>query len=664
MSCLALLDQLRLFIADPDEECRRSAVVRIGEQFPKEGRTLLIRALGDVSWRVRKEAVAALLATPGDRELVTLLVAALGSDDNAGLRNSALETLAGLDCGVTDALIDCLDGAAEDIRKFIIEVLGLVGGTSAQAALKQALTDPDSNVAVAAAEGLARLGSPEALPALIRALEQGDVWLQYAVLEAIAATGQPQAVPAVLSRAGDRNLRGAVIDCLGAIGDRTAIPLLMEGVEDPSPRLALAAVQALARTRSRLTAAEQVSLDSDLRQKAGTRLPLRLVEMLETGAEGHEQIVALLGSMGDHRTAGALMKAARVDQLRSAVADAVAEWQDLSPLMGQIYCSEDEEGRRFLLAFSAEIPRFDGSFLVHAALADLSPAVRCAALTAVARGDYPSCVPAVGSLCHDPSDEVRDEALRTLCYLAERHPAAINIFARELAGAMQPDLRRGAALLFTRTGAHEDLVHLSGDDDAGVRSAALVGIGSLNSVDAAHRLALALTDEVPRVRAAAAEGLGMLAGEASPALLVALTDDDGTVVRAALRALSGGGKQVIAAVQECLRRADGLNLIEALETVARLDRQGAPVILAPYLGSGDEEVAVTALRLLGDVGDTTWYLTYGAAVCGHTSWEIRAQAAVVLGRMPGTRATLEQMLVIEMDPLVRERILASLAGID
>ncbi|HLK46451.1 MAG TPA: HEAT repeat domain-containing protein, partial [Acidimicrobiales bacterium] len=77
----------------PDPESRRLATQRISSLRGPDATTLLLRALGDADWRVRKEAsnVAATVEPRGD--VIAALMNALSEKENVGLRNAAVEAL-------------------------------------------------------------------------------------------------------------------------------------------------------------------------------------------------------------------------------------------------------------------------------------------------------------------------------------------------------------------------------------------------------------------------------------------------------------------------------------------------------------------------------------------------------------------------------------------
>jgi len=84
---------------------------------------LLLRALGDADWRVRKTAVEALVGLRGNDVLEGLLHS-LSAHDNAGERNSAIEALIHIGSDSVDALLAAVETHDVDVRKFIVDILG------------------------------------------------------------------------------------------------------------------------------------------------------------------------------------------------------------------------------------------------------------------------------------------------------------------------------------------------------------------------------------------------------------------------------------------------------------------------------------------------------------------------------------------------------------
>ena len=219
-------------------------------------RSLAVAALGDESWRVRKEAVDLILSVSPGEELARELISLLTVQGNAGLKNSVVEVLQIVGEKILPHLVEHLAHEDAGVRKFIVDIMGGIGSAASIPELTTALADSDANVAAAAAESLGIIGDAVALPALLKTLERDDLLIRYAILEALVKIGTPVPLGVITPLAGDPLLKKALFECLGVIGDLASVPLLVDGLSDRARNVREAALTALALLRSR-TAADQ-----------------------------------------------------------------------------------------------------------------------------------------------------------------------------------------------------------------------------------------------------------------------------------------------------------------------------------------------------------------------------------------------------------------------
>ena len=112
-------------IYSDDQEVRHVAIEQLVEYPSDKSVPVLLRLLGDSSWRLRKRAVDLLVSLSNQSGVVSFLVGAL-SDDNPGRRNAAVEVL--VQCGQL-AVMDLLAATYDDdhdIRKFAIDILARI----------------------------------------------------------------------------------------------------------------------------------------------------------------------------------------------------------------------------------------------------------------------------------------------------------------------------------------------------------------------------------------------------------------------------------------------------------------------------------------------------------------------------------------------------------
>jgi HEAT repeat protein len=186
------VERLQELIRASDPEIRRQSVARAAQHAGDEGVDLLLQGLGDEDWRVRKEAVQALLVRNPQPYAIQRLVATLHPGDNVGLRNAAVEALAGLGSLAIDALSREVHELDADGRKLAAEALARTNHVAALGPLSELCRDADPNVKAAATEAIAEVGrvAPEvALPILEEALSETDSFQLLVALDAIRRLG-------------------------------------------------------------------------------------------------------------------------------------------------------------------------------------------------------------------------------------------------------------------------------------------------------------------------------------------------------------------------------------------------------------------------------------------------------------------------------------------
>jgi HEAT repeat protein len=650
-------------LREPDEEARRQAVAQLARQPFDQAMSLLFLAMGDQSWRVRKDAVAVLLAAqPLSREAIEGVIDLLRSADNAGLRSSAVELLERIGTSAVDCLCRHLGDPDHDLRKFVIDILGSIGSGSCLPLLVAALDDPDPNVRVAAAENLGKIGDPQALPQLLKVLEGGDLWLKFTVLDALSLIGAPVPLAVLAPLLKESLLRRAIYDCLGALGDAECLPLLLKGIQEHARNAREAAAVALIRVRSRLDEpSREILVDLPLRLLKGAPGVDGLLASLEGSDPGVlDALARIVGIMGEERGVAGLLAVSRQERLRGSCLQA---FHGIGPaalpqLLSRFPQSHAPE-RAFIALVIGDLGLVQGTALVLEGLRDDTPQLRSACATALGRL-APAGAPALlAELLDDPAAEVRDAALEALRHLSAQEPAELAQLCAGLALAASPERRRDAALLLASLADGERLSLLAKDEDASVRVAAVASLSKVGLPQTVGHLVMALVDEEPQVRVAAALALGEVGGpEVLEPLLLALNDSDPWVQTASLKGLSAlGDPRALPGVTALLADARGQVLIAALSTLAALGEPGDLEPVRAALADPDEEVVQAAIGILAGTG-CDWIAGHRDALIGHPHWVVRRCFARAMSEALGQQALpfLQQALAKESDPLVKGEI--------
>jgi HEAT repeat protein len=655
------MDKLRQMQQSAQEEERLAALRLLDRRDLKDFLPLIYTAFGDISWRIRKEATEMFLGLPpGDGQIVEV-IRCLYSDDNAGLRNTAVEILTRLGRLAVPRLIAEAKSPDHDVRKFILDILGNIPDERSVPALRAALGDSDSNVRAAAAENLGRLGSVDAVPDLLAAMETPDLLLRFTILESL---GQIDAfVPAerLLVFSDDRLLRKALVDCLGRVGDAAAVPFLVQCLSDAMRNVREAAVLALARLSTRA----QTVIETVQRIRIDGSLSDTLSALLECGnADVRKATIALFGHLGDRGSVRQLLTLSSDSEMRMEAVSALMAMgrSDIGALIG-VWPDVSVTDRAYLAYVFGEIEAVDAAALVMQGASDEDDELRQTCVQALGRvGGKDAVTPLVAAL-EDDSVDVREAALQALSHLGAQ-------FRPELTRALTPllehedsQVRMYAVTVIGRLDGDDIAAHLAfaiKDESSEVRSAAIRAIEGKGGSSLLPVLMLALTDEESEVRALAARALGQSGDtQAVKPLELALQDEDMWVRAAAVRSLGClSGPDAETVVAGALADSVGLVGIAALETLEQMVPERISDYARHALTHRDDEVVSAALGLLQWAPDRSWLKECRAQLLGHSHADVRLHFARILAEIEGPECIveLEQMIGEEVDDFVRQEL--------
>jgi len=602
------IEDLQKKLGSDDEEERRSAV-RALAVFPFDNvRELAFAALGDESWRVRKEAVDLILSFSRGGELAEELISLLSVQGNAGLRNSVVEVLQTIGAPVLPQLVENLRHDDPGVRKFIVDIMGGIGDATAVTDLTAVLADEDPNVAAAAAESLGLIGDVKALPHLLTALARDEFLIRYAVLQALAKIGRPVPLDLITPLADNLLLKKAVFECIGIIGGCSAVTLLADGLSDRARNVREAALVALDSIRCRC---EKHELESVIRPCLSALVNTDAVGHLMSLRESSNRKIktaalSILGLIGDARALEVFLAEYRNENMQEVSLHSLRE---MGPKAGgglsALFLSADDETRCVIAHISGELQLPECVDIAAAGLRDHLPMVRALSAEAAGKGGMARLIPAVISLLDDDSADVRRKAVGALVRLATVAGDAVAASAAQLADSKNPETRFQSVRLLA---ALKDLAHLmllSKDEDSRVRREALTCLGELRSPESAARLTMALADEDADVRIAAVTALGWHGfADDSGALLLALKDPSPRVQVAALKSLARRQQQsALDSIIALIGNSTGMILISALQAAFQI----SPVAAMPYLmaaeGNPDPEVSRVAKGLVQSVAE-------------------------------------------------------------
>lgn len=591
------LAEIQSHLHSGDEETRRSAIQMLKGTPLINSLDLLFSAMGDESWRVRKEAVETFVSAAPDGSTIGKLLDLLRSEDNAGLRNSAAEAVTRLGTAAVLPLIGMVHDSDADVRKFIIDVMGAIGDPAFVQPLLNALQDSDVNVASAAAEHLGSTGDDRVIPELLKAIVANQTaQFRFSALEALRVLAKPVSVPEEIMRLADQDiLRKAVYDCLGSISDDSSLGLLMNGLCSAQKGSRSAALKALFRIYGRSSSAVRQKIHDELRSMNGNDVIPGLLHLFDSrDSLLTEALIWCSDATGDIRFIPALIESFEDERLAEAALKSFKKFgsEGVAHVVAS-FPSAHEKARSAICTLIGESGYYGYSDLIVNALKDHSACVRKAATTAVAKLGIISSISDLVSLTDDTDPDVSSAAVSSLQMFALRSRSEILNIVGQFCNSDMPLHRRHASLLCAALGEHERLLLLAKDEDPVVRQSAVYAIGNLRVTSSGTILVMALVDEHPDVRLAAAEALGSIKENATlDALEQALEDEDTWVRCAALKAIARIDlERALTIIKRVYTGAEGLFMITCLQLLEADGGSDAQLIISSSLTNPDPDIA-------------------------------------------------------------------------
>jgi len=227
----------------PDE--RRKAREQLHRMGAGRALSLLLEALGDESWRIRKSAADILAGWETPEEVTGPLIKLLGPESDVNRRNAAAEVLIRLGASAIGGLMTAIKHPDPHVRKLVVDILGAVGDRRAEGVLMASLSDSDENVRTAAVEALASFNDKAAAEALLKLVDGPDAAMRFYSLESLAKMKVKLPIDNIKPLLEQKILRRAALDALGNCPCPESIELLVDALGDESRTNSKAAVRAL-----------------------------------------------------------------------------------------------------------------------------------------------------------------------------------------------------------------------------------------------------------------------------------------------------------------------------------------------------------------------------------------------------------------------------------
>jgi HEAT repeat protein len=167
-----------------------------------------------------RNAVSLSLSYNGNEKIPHILVKYISSKD-ISVRNLAGEILLKIGAAAVQSLVGYIDKGNDDDKKFVIDILGLIGDSSAYSKIAQVMKENENeNVILACVEALGNLAHSDSVEDLIEIYNQSELYKPM-VVEAFGKIGCEEAREFIISRYRSEDVitQFAMIESLGLIGN-------------------------------------------------------------------------------------------------------------------------------------------------------------------------------------------------------------------------------------------------------------------------------------------------------------------------------------------------------------------------------------------------------------------------------------------------------------
>lgn len=538
-------EELLKALEHTDAGFRHSALNALGEIDEEWVFPYIINMLGDSDWRIRKATVEILVNKPLFREIQPI-IDALRDGDNAGRRNAALETLIQIGPSVIDFLIPLIDDKDDDFRKFIVDIIGEIGGSRAVPSLLKFLEDSDDNVCSAAVEYLGKIGDVRAIEPLLQLIDKKNFWLTYTIIVALGNIKNPRIIPHLIKLLPEETLQLPILTALGRLPILKDVEFIIPFLKHPSINLRNIALKSVIQIGETAASAFYIDKKSKdfvpklLRQNGDTEWDDFLLDCLR--ASDFDLKRAAIISLGWQKTLKSqemLLKLLADERLSNE------SWMSLYSMRPEIIPflidnleNEDERIRVSLSQILGEIGDISAEKSLIKRLTDDVGHVRSSAAKALKKLNSRNAVPYLVKMLNDKYDDVREVAVNTLVSL--EYPEIINEVIH-LINDKNILIREAAVKVYCKLSGEEQfekLLFLLKSESPIIRKEVVKKLKDFPIEVAVEPILLALTDEHPDVRIAASYSLAeFTTSTVFEGLVRALNDDNIWVVTAVINSL-------------------------------------------------------------------------------------------------------------------------------
>lgn len=526
------------------EEEQISIIRKLGWEQVQYAVPVLVDMLPHSSGGVRESIVDALIEIGGIDAVERLVELIWHSDFTA--RNEAIRTIEGIGETGLPVLHPLLSHNDQDIRKFVVDILGNIASSKSIKPLIKLVDDPDVNVRAAVAESLGKMGGIESVPSLIKLLNDKD-WVKMYAIESLACFHHPDVLPVLLPFVDNDNpmIAMAAMKAVSEQGDEKTIKILLSKLGKKSEVIDSFLILSIGIIISRL----DLKPDQEEVECLTKHIHVILDNLQNEDLEAVEMAALLLSKIHSPKAVNSIVSyALQQEEIPEIVQDILSNSDELivDSILSQIRIDNSYNLSFFIeclgsAALSKSLP------FLYQCLEEGDEDIRIAAIHAIKNiNDVSSCDELI-PLLEDPIGHIRRASANALGEM--KYFEAVPLLLYTMADKFE-DVRMEAANALLKIGGDKVIDRISTllqNDKEGARAAAAYALSkSDNPAPYEDDLIDALSDMDWKVRKYAVAALGSIKTEkALENLLFMLGDENNEVKMKVITALCSSGREDI-----------------------------------------------------------------------------------------------------------------------
>lgn len=587
-------------ITSQDSSLRREAATLLADIGGVDAFDRLETLLKDPNNGVRDAAQNSIIIL-GGRDAIEKMVPLLTNNDPS-IRNTAIDILRKIGDDGIDILHNLAKDPNDNIRLFILDILGSIRSFESLDTLIEGLYDTNPNVRNASVISLGELGAPKAFDHL-KQLINDEEWIRFSVIEALSQIHHDGIVDFLLEElnrwSSDEITMCAILETLGKIrSDKTARPLI-DMLEDANEYVEIAIVQTLLKIMS----FDEIAA---LNEKDRTLIKNVLENYLsEADDDFQHDILKALSYMGDSQSTEHIINLAKkVDPDTE-----VEKWEDIKAALIKLgdpslmieLLDRDEKSKILASQILAKVGSKKEGLHIIKQIFDTEGCVKRSMTDAIAQIGDPSTRETFLQLLHDQDGHVISSSLKALGNIGK--PQDIKELEQFLRHPY-PDVRAIALESIAAIGtklAEETFLNLLKDDDYQIRIMALCGLEKMKSEQLVQAVEYISRDQEGQARMAAAKVIKDAGLPIEKDLLMTFLNDELDEIRHL--AIDIVGQRKINDLRSFLDDASFSEKMwtacHAIEALGKFKDDEAKTRLLNILSSGPDFLRISSVKALG-----------------------------------------------------------------